>query len=197
MPKVSEQHIVQMQEKILQAAVVCFADNGFHATGMAQIIKASGVAAGSVYRYYKSKDELILAIVERHLQQMQAQVMSLEAVTTPLALIESCLAKIEKLKQTEEVIGFAKVLPQVWTEVLRNPAISAVVTANYDKILHQFEHYLSEMQQAGTLDKAIDCKMLAQIIWSLVHGYSLQSLLFEPIDKASYLQTLTMLIDKG
>lgn len=193
MPKVSAQHIASMQEQILQAAMACFAENGFHATGMAEIIKASGSSAGGVYRYYKSKDELIIAIIQRHLSHLNAQVMTLDKVDTPLALLERCLTSVDNIRTNADYAVFAKVLPQVWTETLRNQTIADLVNANYQIILRQFEQYLSTMQMAGNLPTGVDVKVLAQIIWSLVQGYSLQSLLFESIDKSQYLTTLEQL----
>ena len=41
-----------------------FAEGGFHSTGMAEVIAATGLSAGAVYRYFPSKEALIRAIVE-------------------------------------------------------------------------------------------------------------------------------------
>src|SRR4051812_18010167 len=63
MPKMSEAHLTARRDQILVAAMERFADGGFHATGMAEVIAASGLSAGAVYRYFASKEELIRAIV--------------------------------------------------------------------------------------------------------------------------------------
>ncbi len=41
-----------------------FVENGFHATGMAQIAKESGVAVGQIYRDFSSKEDIVAALVE-------------------------------------------------------------------------------------------------------------------------------------
>ncbi len=53
----------QRREKITAAARKLFIENGFHATGVAQIAKESGVAVGQLYRDFASKEAIIAEIV--------------------------------------------------------------------------------------------------------------------------------------
>ena len=52
------------RRRIIEAARHLFVCNGFHATGVAQIAKASGVAVGQIYRDFDAKEEIVAAIVE-------------------------------------------------------------------------------------------------------------------------------------
>lgn len=52
------------KQTIIQAALELIAEQGFHATPMAQIASHAGVGIGSVYRYFKDRDGLIHAIHE-------------------------------------------------------------------------------------------------------------------------------------
>ena len=52
------------RRRIIEAARNLFVCNGFHATGVAQIAKASGVAVGQIYRDFEAKEEIVAAIVE-------------------------------------------------------------------------------------------------------------------------------------
>lgn len=49
-------------DKILQAALDLIAERGFHDAPISLIAKRAGVGAGTIYRYFKNKDELITAI---------------------------------------------------------------------------------------------------------------------------------------
>lgn len=49
-------------QAIMQATLVLVANQGFHGTPIAQIASDAGVGAGSIYRYFKDKDELIHAV---------------------------------------------------------------------------------------------------------------------------------------
>src|SRR6201985_2432154 len=70
MPKTSQDQREPRQHQILDAALACFAENGFHQTGMADIVARSGLSHGAVYLYFQSKDDLIDALaVDRHRQE--------------------------------------------------------------------------------------------------------------------------------
>jgi len=50
---------------ILSAALELFADNGFHCAPVSRLAHLAGVGVGSIYRYFKDKDELIHALYEQ------------------------------------------------------------------------------------------------------------------------------------
>src|SRR3954469_21945833 len=62
MPRVSDDHLERRRQQILDAARRCFVRKGFHRTSMQDVFAESGLSAGAVYRYFKSKNEIIHAI---------------------------------------------------------------------------------------------------------------------------------------
>ncbi len=50
--------------QILQSALTCFADKGYHQTAMDDIVTASGLSKGALYWHFKSKQELFIALLE-------------------------------------------------------------------------------------------------------------------------------------
>src|SRR2546422_9313531 len=72
MPKVSEAHLDARRKQIVDAAVACFARNGFHRATMQDICREAELSPGAVYRYFSSKDELVEAIAdERHAREAE------------------------------------------------------------------------------------------------------------------------------
>ncbi|BBI31439.1 TetR/AcrR family transcriptional regulator [Cohnella abietis] len=62
-----------MQDKkkqILDAAILCFARKGFNATSIQEIVDELGMAKASIYFYFKSKDDLLLSIIEYYGEMM-------------------------------------------------------------------------------------------------------------------------------
>ncbi len=47
-----------------------FAKNGFHATRVSEVAKAAGVADGTIYLYFKSKEELLISLFEDRVQKL-------------------------------------------------------------------------------------------------------------------------------
>jgi AcrR family transcriptional regulator len=60
-PDVSEER----KDQILDAASEVFAEKGVHETRMDDIVEKSGLSKGTLYWYFKSKDEIVLKIFER------------------------------------------------------------------------------------------------------------------------------------
>lgn len=54
------------RDKLVKTAQRLFYQNGIHATGIDKILAEAGVAKMTLYKYFKSKDELILAALRRH-----------------------------------------------------------------------------------------------------------------------------------
>src|ERR1700743_2235641 len=67
MPKITEAQRESRRQQILDAALVCFSRDGFHATTTADIVRESGVSQGTLYLYFATKDDIIVALADdRH-----------------------------------------------------------------------------------------------------------------------------------
>lgn len=61
------------RDAILRAAIDVFAERGFFNAQVADIARAAGVAAGTVYLYFRSKDDLLVSIFERTMREAFAE----------------------------------------------------------------------------------------------------------------------------
>ena len=57
------------RDAILRAAIDVFAERGFFNAQVADVARAAGVAAGTVYLYFKGKDDLLVSIFERSMRE--------------------------------------------------------------------------------------------------------------------------------
>ena len=95
MPRVSaerrEEYLQERREQILDAATQVFGKKGFEGTNVADIAEATGIAKGTVYLYFKSKEEIFSAILsERSLlpwftDQVTTKDVPLETMLTDIA----------------------------------------------------------------------------------------------------------------
>src|SRR5216117_1196623 len=61
------------KDAILRAATDVFAERGFFNAQVADVARAAGVAAGTVYLYFRSKDHLLVSIFERTMRECLTQ----------------------------------------------------------------------------------------------------------------------------
>src|SRR5438105_5621711 len=59
--------------RIMDAAVKVFAEHGFHSATVAEIARAAGVADGTIYLYFKSKDDLLLRLFDEKMTELLAE----------------------------------------------------------------------------------------------------------------------------
>ena len=57
-------------QKILEAAVIVFAERGFFQSTVSQIAKQAGVADGTIYLYFKNKDDILVQFYEYKTRQV-------------------------------------------------------------------------------------------------------------------------------
>lgn len=81
---VSQEEKSQRRDEIMAAAKDVFARKGFHATTIADIAKEAGLAYGSVYWYFDSKDDLFHALMAVEEQALRAHVSSALAALNAL-----------------------------------------------------------------------------------------------------------------
>jgi AcrR family transcriptional regulator len=79
------------RERVLQVAVELFAARGYHATGVAEIGQAAGLQRGSLYYHIGSKEDLLLVVLCRHVED------SLEAEERILASDRDPASKLREL----------------------------------------------------------------------------------------------------
>jgi TetR/AcrR family transcriptional regulator, fatty acid metabolism regulator protein len=67
------QTAAEKRDAILKAATQVFARRGFFQAQVADVARAAGIAAGTVYLYFRSKDELLVSIFERTMRETLAE----------------------------------------------------------------------------------------------------------------------------
>lgn len=72
-PKVTTQYKSEVRERIIESAVECFARTGFDRTKMDDIANLSDVSKGTLYLYFKSKEDLFYGICQSSLKKVKEQ----------------------------------------------------------------------------------------------------------------------------
>jgi AcrR family transcriptional regulator len=193
MPKVSQEHMDGRRRQILAAASRCFAQVGFHAATMQDVIKASGLSAGAIYNHFQSKEDIIAAIADERHDREAALLRTAEAEPDPdRAIRQLALAFFQHLSddgQEEE----RRVGVQLWAETLNNKKLARLAkdgTAEPHRVLRTL---IDRMKQAGELPETIESEPLARVMIALFQGLVLQKCREKDLDLQAYVRTVLLM----
>ena len=102
------------RQEILEAAECLFSQNGFFKTSMADIAAASQFAMGTLYRFFKSKEEIYVSIVEAKLEEL-ARLLE-EAIAPATSANDKIKAFIRvKLEYADQNRDFFRIYVSEWS----------------------------------------------------------------------------------
>ncbi|NLG03596.1 MAG: TetR/AcrR family transcriptional regulator [Clostridia bacterium] len=126
---------VNTKERILQEALVLFAQNGYMATSMSDIAKKLDITKPALYKHYKSKQEIFDSIVERMNQMDQLRA---EKYQMPEGTFQK-MAESYNRTPLEKIKIFSEVQFRHWTE--------EDFSCNFRKMLTLEQYRNEEMNQ--------------------------------------------------
>jgi AcrR family transcriptional regulator len=191
-PRVSAEHLTARREQILAAARRCFLRNGLHNTTMQDLIGEAGLSVGAVYRYFKSKNEIINAISQTVAAGLAATFD--EVATRDLPLLEAVSAVLDAVDVQLGPDGNFPLVVQVWSEAVLDPTIGAIVRERYLELRRPFRAIAARAVARGELSPDTDLDATAAALFGLLPGYALQRQLVGNPDKETYLAGLRALI---
>jgi TetR/AcrR family fatty acid metabolism transcriptional regulator len=158
------------RERILRAAVKVFAKKGFFASRVSEIAKAAGVADGTIYLYFKSKDEVLTSLFEDRMSRL-LDVMRHEIEKLPTApdrirrLVELQLGLLEGERDLAEVVT---VNLRQSTKLLKQYA-----ARRFTEYLDLMASVIAEGQQRGELRADVSPRIMARTIFGALDGIAL------------------------
>ncbi|MEV5571460.1 TetR/AcrR family transcriptional regulator [Spirillospora sp. NPDC052269] len=181
MPRVSEEHLERRRRQIIDAARVCFIRNGLYETSMQDIFAEAGLSAGAVYRYFKSKSEIVDEIVATGGGELQ-KVLSALVDTDPLPAPDRlCLAMCERIVELASDDGPARLAIQAWAMAAHDGQISAKVRQTMHTSRDHWVTYVRRLADAGRLPADIDANAAGRVLFGLFPGFILQHLLLDDV----------------
>lgn len=186
MPKVSKAHMEARYEQILDAAVACFAENGFHQTTMQDICRKAGLSPGALYRYFSSKEEMVEASWNRS-RVFRAERFDKAQQQRDPALVLHELWRVYMRRLDE---GGMETETRLWVqllaEALRNPRIGEAVRGHWQDVIKRFISIIESAQKQGRLSPDLDQEMVARFYVAVLNGLMLQKMLDKDADLSKF-----------
>lgn len=188
MPTLSEIRYQEQRDHILLAARNVFAREGFHRASIRDVMEEAKVSNGAIFTYFKSKDEMILEIIDMNLGTFLRRVDDIIDSSEPLGFEEVLLALLELVKQISLGSGRSMSM-HVWSLSMLEPGVGQHTKIHFQKILTSLVRLVKKYQkQGGALASANPQKISVALFSMLIPGFIVQLLLLDGLDTSAYLK---------
>ena len=175
----NEQENQDKQEEILTAAVSVFAEKGFAGATTSEVAKAAGVAEGTIFRYFRTKKDLLTAIVIKFVNLFSGD-MVLKGIAQIVSESEGKDIRVvlkEILKDRLRLLHRVQPAFQVViTEALYHPEIRSAIYENlYKKALAIVLPLFERLESEGSLRPGLSRDTVVRTIMGTFMGLIAQS----------------------
>jgi AcrR family transcriptional regulator len=180
------------RERILAAAQSCFVSRGFHAASMATIAHTAGMSPGLIYRYFESKNAIILAIIKRQLEGARRDIATLQSDTDFVSLVSDLFARWQS--DDPELMSPALMLDMT-AEASRVPQIAQALADSDEVTGTDFHAWLTRTARSqGRELTADDASARIFALRCLIGGLAIRAIREPHIDRAALQRALRLVL---
>jgi AcrR family transcriptional regulator len=191
--KFTPRYRTELKEKIMQSAMHNFAKNGFDRTRMEDIATSAGLAKGTLYLYFKNKEDLFYAICDHNLEELRNQLSRL------FSRKENIMLDAERFYDQYRRGSLGG--DTIWFEMIalstRNPKLRKILAENQSKVYQVVKEFLKTQIERGFLREDINIDLIASALIALYNGLALNKLLLQTSNSESqkaWIETIRALI---
>lgn len=197
MPRLTTGRREARRAEIVGAARRCFSRDGFHQTSMPDIAAEAGLSTGAPYRYFPSKEELILELAGQAFRTMFEPLERLVEHGSPPTVADLVAAAVDPVSGDVTTDAAGHVVPVdellrcgvlAWGELLRSETMRHRALAGIEQVRHGMTAALRRGQQAGTVSLDLDPERGTRVIIALLHGFVLQRTAFGLTDITGFVE---------
>jgi AcrR family transcriptional regulator len=182
MAKFTDTQRESRRQLILDAALRCFSKNGFHNTTTADIVRESGVSQGTLYLYFATKDDVIVALADDR-RQGDAMLNALaQGERDPIEGLALLVELHGRSLSDPQRLDARRVGVQGWAEALRNPTVHESLVAGMAAVRREIARLIERGRQTGQFRAEVDPDAAALTLIATFQGLTLQTVLGEDFD---------------
>ena len=165
------------RDKLIAISIQTMAVKGFNNTGIAEILAIAKVPKGSFYHYFKSKDELGMAIIESYGQELR------KGLDTYLQSAQG--AALSRLRgYFEQILAYFEgnfglcncLLGNLGQELsMQNPSMRDAIFTHYRAVEQVIADCLRQAKAEGELAASVDEQVLAKMFFASWEGCLVRS----------------------
>ena len=187
-----------VRERLVSAAAEVFAVSGYHASRVSDIVGRAGVAQGTFYLYFRSKEAVFLELVDRFFTRTLAETLG-AADPEEAATAADVVAQVRAMWRT--LIVRCRQQPAAAMAVLRDapalgPDMRDRVRGYYERIADGVAAYISVASRRG-LARPVDARLAGWLVQGLVDRAMYYALVLDPGADADWLADQLMTVEGG
>lgn len=158
---------------LIEAAAELFGRQGFHATSLEEIANAAGFTRGAIYKNFKSKEDILIAVVEWHVElQLAAYADALEsAEATPSDRVSAAADVWARVFQRDANLNLLEL--ELRLHALRNPDFRPRLATWERQHADRVAAFIADQARAAGLRLSIPPEDLSRLTLGAVEGLSL------------------------
>ncbi|QHZ47049.1 TetR/AcrR family transcriptional regulator [Bacillus sp. NSP9.1] len=178
-------------QKIVDAGYHLFAQNGYSATSVDEIMRKAGYSKATFYLYFKSKEMLFLHIMNEQMEErFQTSIKCFRKKN-----LSGLLTGIEHLIQTSNKEHSTALFLEFMANSHRYPEIQRKVALLYDRWREFFVILIEQLQDEGIVQNELHPRVMATTLISIFNGYNHQHFADPSINKQEQLQSIIFLLN--
>lgn len=182
-PRVTQEHLDSRRRQILDAAAVCFARKGFHATSMPDIFAEVGLSSGAVYRYFPSKQAIIEELLHSVMRPVLHALCDAAETEPPLKVPEIIDLIHREMTTVLDSDDATSLIVQFWAESMRAPQIRDSQRHDVIELHDALLTLLSRLHPASRIS--------SDSVWALI-ALSMGTFISQTVLKTNSLPTATL-----
>lgn len=162
------------RERILEAAEVVFAEHGFARARVSEIARAAGVADGTIYLYFKSKDDLLIELFDSRMQRVTAALRTATdgVADASLRLRSFVSAYLSLVRENPPLAEVLTVELRQSSKFMKEPG-----RPQFAELLKLLGAIVADGHESGQFDAAIPAPIAARAIFGMIDELALAWLL--------------------
>ena len=190
-PRVTEEHRMDLKRRIVLGAIDHFSKNGYDSTKVDDIADALGISKGTIYFYFGDKSGLFRAISDHFVDSVKEE---LSAIFRTAEEKDMDVAQFyENLRRLEH--GTDRLMVEMVAESTRNPKLRKVLLEHRRRVLEVTIEHIRKLVAQGMLRKDTNVVALAAGEMALYIGLTISKLLgvSEEENKAAWIEIASLL----
>jgi len=154
------------RRQLLESAAQCFARHGYRGTTTAMIAAEAGISEPIIYRHFKNKHDLFVALIEKVADEVFANWQkATRNAASPLEKLQVLMYQ-NPATSDPRTASVYRLLFHASTET-SEPAIQQATHHHYQRYVNSLASVVSEAQKAGQIRDDVPAEWLA---WQIIHA---------------------------